>query len=220
MNPKKISFSAAVKSAGLGATVFCLIVFQSSAFCRLTDTIETPSAQNPGNGIIEFGGGVGIYKPANSNIYGSDKTAWANFGLLSRLEGGITLYTSTRAAANIKLLLIDGGNWPSLAVGVKNITGKKNETFAVGAPGDAAVSNSVYGVISQNFHISKSLLTLSAGKGNRTFVDETGDFEGFRGAFAGLKLISGGICAAVEEDGRDVNCSLSFNFPTGLSIGV
>jgi len=211
MKTKKFSFRAAV---------FCIIVFQSPAFCRLTDAIETPSARTLGNGIIEIGGGTGIYKPPNSDTYSSDENAWANFGVAGRLEGGITLHTSTQAAANIKLLLIDGGNLPSLAVGVKNITGKKKETFSVGAPGDEYVSNSVYGVISQNFHIGGSLLTLSAGKGNRTFVDETGDFEGLRGAFAGLKLNTGGICAAIEEDGRDVNCSLSFNFPTGISIGA
>ncbi|MEA2081772.1 MAG: hypothetical protein U9O97_03430, partial [Elusimicrobiota bacterium] len=204
----------------LGAAVFCAIMFQSPAFGRLTDTIETPSARTLGNGIIEFGGGAGIYKPGNADTYSSDKNAWANFGVAGRLEGGITLYTSTQAAANIKLLLIDGGKLPSLAVGVKNITGKTKETFPVGAPGDEAVSNSVYGVISQNFHIGKSLLTLSAGKGNRTFVDETGDFEALRGTFAGLKLNSGGICVGVEEDGRDVNCSLSYNFPTGISIGA
>ncbi len=211
MKTKNFSFCTAV---------FYLIAFQSSAFCRLTDTIETPSAQTLGNGIMEIGGSAGIYKLANSDTYSSDENAWANFGVAGRLEGGITLYTSTRAAANIKLLLIDGGKLPSLAIGVKNITGKTKETFAVGAPGDEAVSNSVYGVISQNFHIGESVLTLSAGKGNRTFVDETGDFEGLRGAFAGLKLISGGVCAGVEEDGKDINCSLSFNFHTGISIGI
>lgn len=51
-------------------------------------------------------------------------------------------------------------------------------------------------------------------------MDETGDFEALRGTFAGLKLNSGGICVGVEEDGRDVNCSLSYNFPTGISIGA
>jgi len=227
MKPKKFSDREAVKSAvtprcirGLGAAVFCVIAFQSTAFGRLTSTIDIPSARTLGNGIIELGGGSGIYKLDNTDTYSNDEKAWANFGVAGRLEGGITLHTSTRASANIKLLLIDGGNLPSLAVGVKNITGKKRETFTTGAPGDEAISNSVYGVISQTFHIGKSLLTLSAGKGNRTFVDETGDFEGLRGAFAGIKLNAGGICAAVEEDGRDVNCSLSYNFPTGISIGA
>lgn len=217
---KKLSFFAAVKSAGFGATVVCLIAFQSSARGFLTNTVETPSAQTLGHGIIEFGGGAGVYKPANSDTYSNDKNAWGNFGVTERLEGGLTLYTSTMAAANIKLLLIKGGKLPSLAVGVNNITGKTNETFSTGAPGDTAVSNSVYCVLSQDLKISGSVLTISAGRGNRGFVDKTGDYKNLHGTFAGLKLNAGQVCAAVEEDGRDVNCSLAFNFPTGMSVGA
>ncbi|PKN00543.1 MAG: hypothetical protein CVU78_00650 [Elusimicrobia bacterium HGW-Elusimicrobia-2] len=217
---KKLSFFAAVKSAGFGAAVVCLIAFQSSALGFLTNTVETPSAQTLGHGIIELGGGAGVYKPANSDTYSNDKNAWGNFGVTERLEGGLTLYTSTMAAANIKLLLIKGGKLPSLAVGVNNITGKTKETFATGAPGDTAVSNSAYCVISQDLKISGSVLTISAGRGNRGFVDKTGDYKNLHGAFAGLKLNAGQICAAVEEDGRDVNCSLAFNFPTGMSVGA
>ena len=209
---KKLKFWAAAVS---------FIAFQSSARGFLTRTVQTPSAQTLGHGIIELGGGAGVYKPAQADTYsGSDKTAWGNFGVTDRFEGGITLYTSTMAAANVKLLLLKGGRLPSLAVGVNNITGKTKEIFSTGAPGNTAVSNSVYGVISQDLRIGRGVLTISAGKGNRGFVDKTGDFENFRGAFAGMELNAGPLALAVEEDGRDVNCSLSFNFHTGISVGA
>lgn len=198
-----------------------LMVFLRSYACGfLTKTVETPAARTLGQGILEFGVEGGVYKAQGASIYSNDKNAWGNFGMTDRLEGGITLYTSTMAAANVKVLLLKGGRFPSLAVGMNNISGRKKETFTIGAPGDEAVSNSAYGVISQNLNIGGGVLIVSAGKGNRSFVDESGDYESLGGIFAGLKLKAGGISAAVEEDGRDINCAVSFNFPTGMTIGA
>ncbi|MFH1958165.1 MAG: tetratricopeptide repeat protein [bacterium] len=182
--------------------------------------VDIPCAEVPGNGIFEIGGAAGFYEPPGNEEISNEKDMWGRFGLFGRLEAEAVLFQNEKIAGNAKLLILKENALPALAVGIRNITGKTKESFTTGLPGEVRISNTVYGVISKKFNLGSGIgITVVLGRGNRSFIAEGPDFKDLNGTFAGIDVAIKSAKFAVEEDGRDINASVTYNFPTGASAG-
>jgi len=182
--------------------------------------VDIPCAEVPGNGIFEIGGAVGFYEPPGADEISNEKDMWGRFGMFGRLEAEAVLFQNEKIAGNAKLLILKENALPALAVGIRNVTGKTNESFTTGLPGEVRISNTIYGVLSKKFNLGGSDgITVILGRGNRSFIAEGPDFKDLNGTFAGIDVDLKSVKFSVEEDGRDINASVTYDFPTGVSIG-